>query len=161
MRQWSFAWLLLLGIGCSGTGGGDVTPLHKLCVEACAHVREKNCYEAPAVGVALCSSECSDVSSKAGNECTDEYAALYACTIKADITCGGSTGETPIINGCSNQESAIEGCESPGKTCLRAPSSDEICFQFGFGLNEFYSCSEGVNPSPECIPVTSTGFCCP
>lgn len=159
MRRWTFAWLLLLGIGCSGTASGEATPLHKLCVDACAHVRAKNCYAAPAVGVDLCSFECSDVQSKAGTPCTDEHAALYECTAKADITCEGATGETPVVNGCSAQEAAIEACETPGLACVRAPSSDETCFQFGF--KQFFACSEGVNPGPECLPVTITGFCCP
>lgn len=159
MRPWSFAWLLLLGMGCSGTAGGEATPLHKLCMDACAHVRAKNCYQAPAVGVDQCNFECSNVASLAGNACTDEMAAHFACTAKADITCEGSTGETPVVNGCSAEEAAVDACESPGSACARAPSSDEICFQFGF--MQFFACSEGLSPAPECIAVTATGFCCP
>lgn len=159
MRQWSFAWLLLLGIGCSGVASSEVTPFHKLCMDACAHVHAKNCYAAPAVDVAACTFECSDLQAKAGNPCTDEHAALYECTAKADIICGGSTGEEPVINGCDEEISAIDACETPGLTCARAPSSDEICFQFGF--NQFFACSEGQSPAPECIGVTPTGFCCP
>ena len=159
MRRWTFAWLLLWGMGCSGTASSEATPLHKLCMDACAHIRAQNCYSAPAVGVSACTIECSGLESYSGNPCTDEYANVLECTAKAQITCGGSGGETPVVNGCAEQETALEACETPGLTCARSPNSDVECFQFGF--KQFFVCSEGVNPGPECLPISVTGFCCP
>jgi hypothetical protein len=159
MRQWVFASLALIWIGCGGSVDPKPSPLHKLCMEACAHVHAKNCYEAPAVDVANCDNECSGAQSLAGSPCTDENASLYACTAKATVTCGGNTGETPIVTGCDAEEGEVSKCESPGMSCGRAIGSDDICFQFGF--SKFYVCSEGVFAQPECIQVTNTGFCCP
>lgn len=159
MRQWLYACFALIGLGCGGVAENDPSPLHKLCMDACAHVHAKNCYESPAIDVAGCDSECSNVPSLAGSPCTDEQAALFACKSTAKITCGGPTGETPVATDCKAEEDAVASCESPGMTCSRAPGSDDICFQFGF--KSFFVCSEGFSAPPECIQVTSNGFCCP
>jgi hypothetical protein len=128
-------------------------------MDACAHIHARNCFDSPAINVTGCDSECSGAAALAGNPCTDENAALYACTAKATITCGGNTGETPVVSGCEAEEQAISKCESPGLSCGRAIGSDDICFQFM--LKSFFVCSEGINPGPNCIQVTATGFCCP
>lgn len=160
MRQWLYACFALVGLGCGGTTDNDPSMLHKLCMDACAHMHAKNCFEAPAIGVASCDNECSGVSTLVGNPCTDEQAALFDCKATAKITCGGITNETPVAEECKPQEDAVAACESPGSTtCARAPGSDDICFQFGF--KSFFVCSEGAFPSPECTQVSSTGFCCP
>jgi len=159
MRQWLYASIALIGLGCGGSADNDPSPLHKLCMDACAHIHAKNCYSSPAIDVSGCESECSGVQSFAGNACTDEHAALYACTAKATITCEGSAGDTPTVNGCDAEESAVSSCEAPGMTCLPSPGSEDLCFQFM--LKQFFVCSEGVMPGPMCIQVTNTGFCCP
>ena len=159
MRHWVLASIALLWLGCAGSADPEPSPLYKLCMNACAHIHAKNCYESSAVNVAACDSECANVQSLAGSPCTDEHAALYACTAKATISCGGNTGETPIATGCEEEEQAITACDSPGLSCSRAIGSDDICFQFG--LKEFFVCSEGISPGFECTPVTATGFCCP
>jgi hypothetical protein len=159
MRQWLFACFALIGLGCGGSVESDPSPLHKLCMDACAHVHAKNCYEAAAVDVASCDSECAGVSSLAGNACTDEQAEWYACRAKATITCGGPTGETPEAVECAPLEQAISMCDTPGTQCVRGPGSDDICFNFG--LKSFYVCSDGAIAPPDCAQVTSNGFCCP
>lgn len=159
MRQWLYACLALIGLGCGGTAENDPPMLHKLCVDACAHLHAKNCYEKPAINVSGCDSECSGIGSLTGNPCTDEQAELFACRSTATITCGGPTGETPIAADCEMEENAVSNCESPGMMCVRAPGSDDVCFQFGF--KTFFVCSEGFGAPPECTQVSSTGFCCP
>lgn len=161
MRQWLYAGLAVIGLGCGGLADSNPSPLHKLCMDACAHIHAKNCYAAPAVDVGGCASECGSIQSFADNPCTDEQAAWYACSAQAKITCEGSSGETPTVNGCEAEKEAVSKCETPGTTCTRAPGSDDICFQFGGGFNAFYLCSEGVSPGPNCLQVSSVGFCCP
>jgi hypothetical protein len=159
MRQWMYSSFALIWLGCSGTVDQKPSPLQALCMDACAHIHAKNCFDSPAIDVGNCEIECQQASSFAGNACTDEHAALYACTANATITCEGPSAETPMVTGCEDEEVAITKCESPGMTCTRAQGSDDVCFQFG--LTEFFVCSEGIMAGPMCIQVTATGFCCP
>lgn len=159
MRQWVFALVTLMSVGCGGSVDADPSPLHKLCMDACAHVHARNCLEAPAVDVANCENECINVQSLASSPCTDEQAALYACTAKATIQCASVSGIPPTIIGCDTEQEGVNSCQTPGLTCLRSPSSDVTCFDFGF--MRFFVCSEGISPDPKCIQVSSDGFCCP
>jgi hypothetical protein len=159
MRLWVFASLALIWVGCGGSADPEPSPLHKLCMDACAHVHAKNCYEAPAINVADCDAQCSTVPTLSGSPCTDEYAVSYACTAKATISCAGNTGETPVVIGCEAEEQAASQCQSPGLGCARSFGSEDQCVPFGF--KEFYVCSDGITPGPNCVQVTSNGFCCP
>lgn len=159
MRQWLFAVLALTFLGCEGATDFSSSPLHKLCMNACAHVHAENCLEAPAVDVTACDNECSNVQALANSPCTDENAALYECISKSTIVCSSISGQPPNAKDCDLQRQHVESCQTPGLSCARSFGSDDICFQFGF--KQFFTCSEGIGPGPECIQVTGTGFCCP
>lgn len=160
MRQWILGMVALISAGCAGSNNPDPSPLHALCMNACAHIHAENCLESPAVDVLNCESECANADSSSNSPCTDEQAAYYACTVSATIRCASISGVPPTVLGCEAEEAKMTACGSPSLTCLRSPGSDDTCFKFGFG-GVFFACSEGINPGPQCIQVTNTGFCCP
>lgn len=159
MRQWVLALFALVAVGCEGTSEQDPSVIHKLCMDACAHIHAKNCIEKPAVDVQSCDAECINASSFSSTPCTDEQAALYACTAKAEIACPSIPGSQPRALGCEAEEQEVTKCGSPGLGCVRSEGSDITCFDFGF--KRFFVCSEGIGPDPMCIQVASNGFCCP
>lgn len=159
MRQWVIALVAMVSQGCAGSSDPNPSPLHKLCMDACAYVHSKNCLEKPAVNVGDCINECTNVQAVANSPCTDEQAAYYECTKTATIRCASVSGASPTVIGCEAEEQALAGCDSPTITCLRSPGSDDTCFKFGF--SSFFTCSDGVSPGPECVQVTNSGFCCP
>lgn len=158
MRKSIFALFVLTWIGCAGSGDSDPSPFHKLCMDACAHIHERNCLEAPAVDVGNCNDECATAATLVDSPCTDEQAALYACTAKSTIICSSASGLPPTPKDCDAEQKAANSCDSPGTACLRSPGSDDICFQFG--LKQFFECSEGTGPNLGCVQVTGSGFCC-
>src|SRR5262249_24847048 len=132
MRPWMCLGLGAILIACSSGGGSNNTSLLlALCVRACAHIHAKKCIEAPTAEADTCENECQQVNLEAGTVCTDERAALYACTAEATIMCRGGLATTPEVTGCGQEELELEGCHSPLSGCVRAPQSDDICLQFG------------------------------
>lgn len=159
MRQWILALFALMAVGCEGTSNSEPSIMHKLCMDACAHIHAKNCIEAPAVDVQNCDAECVNSTGFSSSPCTDEQAALYACIAQAEISCPSIPGLQPKALDCDIEEQAVAKCGSPGLGCARAEGSDDVCFQFGF--SSFFVCSEGIGPDMKCIQVSSNGFCCP
>lgn len=154
----SFALATIL-LGCSGGSGDTDSVLVDLCMDACAHIHEKNCVQQAAADIGQCPSKCQSAGKDANGVCTDEVAALYACTAKATITCPSDTSFPPKVEGCEEEQSAVTGCNNPGNGCVRSEVNDNICFQFG--LSQFFVCSEGAGFDLKCSQVTVDGFCCP
>ncbi len=159
MRPWMSLGLATILFGCSGGSGEQTSVLVELCIDACAHLYEKNCVELPATQIGNCPQQCQSAGTEANTGCTDEKAALYACTAKATITCTNDPSLPPTITGCEKEDEAVQSCQSPGGNCLRSPSSDDICFNFGF--SQFFVCSNGIGKDPPCQQVTGDGWCCP
>lgn len=139
----------------------STSTLFALCIKACTHIHAKDCDGAPAHAAEACWAECSTDINPLHPSCSDESAAVYACTIDAKITCSGGFVGTPTVNGCDDEASELQKCVAPGSDCVVSPGSAEFCL--AMGLSTFLVCSDGVNAPSDCISLTDSGtaFCCP
>lgn len=189
MREWICVALAATSLACSGgsdsvhtvgginedgrlSGVGPYNPfgdngipttsrstLAVLCTKACAHLRAKDCEASPANTVDLCEGECKEGTEDVPTKCVDEAAALYACTIEATVACTGNFMDEPTAVGCDSEASELQKCETPGADCAVASLNEEQCLSLGF--SNFVVCSEGIEPSPSCLPIALNAFCCP
>jgi hypothetical protein len=133
--------------------------LEALCFEACAHLRAEDCDGFPAQSVDECEFTCESDVDGVPPWCAEEKAAVYTCTADAKVTCSFDFSDAPKVDDCESEVSDLQKCLAPGSDCVPSPQNDELCFQMGFST--FLVCSEGINPPPQCIQITSSAFCCP
>ncbi len=146
-----------------GTGSPttSISPLEVLCIQACARVHAADCGGAPIEDTASCDFECQSEIVSLPSTCVDEMAELFTCTYDATVSCTSDIAETPIVSGCSDEEVALDKCLNPTSSggCEALPGNDIECQNFGF--SRFFVCANGSSPGPECLPISSSQFCCP